>query len=81
MRCIINEIFPNISIPIIFLRYSKTLYHALKSLTHIADKKLSVDLAMIKEKYENKEIEKIILISKEKQIADSLTKRMLVVES
>ena len=60
MRCIISEIFPNISIPIIFLRYSKTLYHALKSLTHIADKKLSVDLAMIKEKYENKEIEKII---------------------
>ena len=36
---------------------------------------LNIVLAMIKEKCENKEIENIIWISKEKQIAYSLTKK------
>ena len=36
---------------------------------------------MIKEKCENKEIENIIWISKEKQLADSLAKKVLVVKS
>ena len=75
IRCIINEIFPTITIPVICLTDSKTLYHAVKSSKQIADKRLSIDLAMIKEKCENKEIENIIWISKEKQIADSLAKK------
>ena len=75
IRCIINEIFPTITIPVICLTDSKTLYHAVKSSKQIADKRLSIDLAMIKEKCENKEIENIIWISKEKQIADNLTKK------
>ena len=36
---------------------------------------------MIKKKCENKEIENIIWISTEKQIADSLTKNVLVVKT
>ena len=40
----------------------KTLYDAVKSSKQIADKKLSTDSAMIKEKCENKEIEYIIWI-------------------
>ena len=73
--CIINEIFLTIAIPVICLANSKTLHYAVKSSKQIADKRLSIDLAMIKEKCENKEIENIIWISKEKQIADSLTKK------
>ena len=53
IRSIINEIFPSIVIPVIFLRDSKTLYHAVKSSKQIANKRLSIDLAMFKEKYEN----------------------------
>ena len=75
IRCIINKIFPTIAIPVICLTASKTLYHAVKSSKKIADKRFSIDLAMIKEKCENKETENIIWISKEKQIADSLTKK------
>ena len=60
IRCIISEIFPTITIPAIFLTDSKTLYHAVKSSKQIADKRLSIDLAMIKEKCENKEIENMI---------------------
>ena len=41
----------------------------------VAEKRLSIDLALIKEKCENKEIENIIWTSKEKQIADSQTKK------
>ena len=81
IRCIINEIFPTIAIPVIYLTDSKTQYHAVKSSKQIADKRFSIDLATIKEKCENKEIENIIWISKEKQIADSLTKKVLVVKS
>ena len=75
IRCIINEIFPTITIPVICLTDSKTLYHAVKSSKQIAYKRLSLDLAMIKEKCENKQIENIIWISKEKQMADSRTKK------
>ena len=46
----------------------------------MVDRKLSIDLAMIKEKCGNKEIEKI-WIRKEKQIEDCLTKKVLVVKS
>ena len=74
IRCIINEIFPVIAIPVICLKDSKTLYHTVKPSKQIADKRLSIDLAKIKEKYENQEIKNIIWISKEKQIANSLTK-------
>ena len=46
----------------------------------MVDRKLSIDLAMIKEKCGNKEIENI-WIRKEKQIEDCLTKKVLVVKS
>ena len=55
----INEIFSNIVIVVILFRDSKTPYHAVKSSKHIADKRLSIDSAMMKEKCESKEIEKI----------------------
>ena len=73
--CIINELFLTIAIPVICLTDRKTLYRAGKSLMQIADNRLSIDLAMIKEKCQNKEIENITWISKEKQTADSLTKK------
>ena len=78
IRYIINEIFPTIAIPAICLTDSKTLYHVVKSSKQIADKRFSIDLAMIKEKFENKEVENIIWISKEKQLDDSLGKEVLV---
>ena len=56
VRCIISEIFPAIPMQLICLTDSKTLYHAVKLSKQIADKRLSKDLAMIKEKCENKEI-------------------------
>ena len=74
IRCIIIEIFPTIATPVICLADSKTLYHVAMSSKQIADKRLSIDLAMIKGKCENREIENI-WISKEKQIADSLTRK------
>ena len=46
----------------------------------MVDRKLSIDLAMIKEKCGNKETENI-WIRKEKQIEDCLTKKVLVVKS
>ena len=73
--CIINELFLTIAIPVICLTDRKILYRAVKSLMQIADNRLSIDLAMIKEKCQNKEIENITWISKEKQTADSLTKK------
>ena len=51
---------------------SKIMYHAVKLSKQIVDKRLNIDLVTIKE---NKAIENIIQISKEKQIADSLTKK------
>ena len=75
LRCIINELFLTIAIPVISLTDSRTLYRAVKSSMQIADNRLSIDLAMIKEKCQNKEIENITWISKEKQTADSLTKK------
>ena len=47
IRCIINEIFPTITIPVICLTDSKTLNHAVNSSKQIPDKRLSIDLAMI----------------------------------
>ena len=81
IRCIINEIFPTIAIPVICLTDSKILYHAVKLSKQIAYKSISEDLAMIKKKCENKEIENIIWISMEKQIADSLTKKVLLAKT
>ena len=75
IRCITNKIFLIIAIPVICLKNNKTLYHGAKSSKQIADKMLNIVLAMIKEKCESKEIENIIWISKEKQIAYSLTKK------
>ena len=68
-----QEKFPN------YLR-NFPLYHAVKLSKQIADKRISIDSAIIKEKCENKEIENIIWISKEKQVADILTKKVLVVK-
>ena len=48
IRCITNEIFPTVAVPVICLTDSKTLDHAVKSSKQIADKRLSIDLAMIK---------------------------------
>ena len=81
IRCIIKKIFSTIAVPVIWLTDSHTLYHAVKSSNQIADERLSIDSAIIKEKCENKEIENIIWISKENQIAHSLTKKVLVVKS
>ena len=81
IRCIIKKIFSTIAVPVIWLTDSHTLYHAVKSSNQIADERLSIDSAIIKEKCENKEIENIIWISKENQIADSLIKKVLVVKS
>ena len=75
IRSTVNEIFSTIAIPVTCLTDNKTLYHAVKSSKQIADKGLSTDFAMIKEKCENEEIGNIIWISKEKLIADSLTKK------
>ena len=71
IRCIIRTI----AIPVVCHTNSKTMYLAVKSSKQIADKRLNIDLATIKEKCENKEIENITWISKEKQIADSLTEK------
>ena len=75
IRCIISEIFRTIAIPVVCHTNSKMMYLAVKSSKQIADKRLNIDLATIKEKCENKEIENITWISKEKQIADSLTEK------
>ena len=49
IRCIINKIFPTIAISDICLTDSKTLYYADKSSKQIAQERLNIDLAMIKE--------------------------------
>ena len=49
-----NQVFPTIAIPVISLKDSKTLYHAIKPSKQIADKRLSIDVAVIKKKCENK---------------------------
>ena len=75
LRCMISEIVPSFSVPIHCFTDSKTLYHAVKSTKQITDKGLSIDLAMIKEKLESKDIDHINWISNENQLADCLTKR------
>ena len=71
----ISEIVASFSVPIHCFTDSKTLCHAVKSTKQITDKRLSIDLPMIKEKLESKEINHINWISNENQLADCLTKR------
>ena len=63
ISCIINEIFPTIAIPIICLTDSKILSHAAKSSKQIADKRFSIDLAIIKKNVKiRKQIKRYCLV-------------------
>ena len=53
---------------------SHQLYDAVHSIRPIQDKRLRVDMAILREMLEKQELKEINWISKEKQLADSLTK-------
>ena len=71
-----NEIlgFKNNLLPIRCYTDSKQLYDSTYSLRSIEDKRLRIDIAVIREMLGKKEIDKIIKIPSEEQLADCLTK-------
>ena len=54
---------------------SNQLYEAAHSLKAIKDKRLRIDMALIQEMLNRKELSRLLWIEKSKQLADSLTKR------
>ena len=66
--------YKNELLPIICYTDSKQLYDATYSLRSIEDKRLRIDIAVIREMLGKKEINKIIRIPSEEQLADCLTK-------
>ena len=53
---------------------SQSLYNAVYSMTSLTDKRLRIDIAILREMLQNKEIQNITWVSSDQQIADSLTK-------
>ena len=54
---------------------SQSLYNAVYSMTSLLDKRLRVDMAILREMVQRNEIQAITWIPTSKQIADCLTKR------
>ena len=75
LKSILQEIYKGSEFPVTCLTDSKTLFQATKSTKQILDKRLAVDLAMIKEKCHTREVHQIEWIPKEKQLADCMTKK------
>ena len=53
---------------------NRSLYDAAYSMTALLDKRLRIDISIIREALQKKEIEKVTWIPKSDQIADCLTK-------
>ncbi|GAB1599883.1 hypothetical protein Ahia01_000265800 [Argonauta hians] len=73
LKSIIKEIF-NISLPIIVIADSKSLKDCLSTSKTLEDKRLKVDICVVRDYVKKKEIHQLCWISTEKQLADSLTK-------
>ncbi|GAB1610627.1 hypothetical protein Ahia01_001349000 [Argonauta hians] len=73
LKSIIKEIF-NISLPIIVMTDSKSLKDCLSTSKTLEDKRLKVDICVVRDYDKKKEIHQVCWISTEKQLADSLTK-------
>ena len=73
---LISEIlgYKNPRLPIKCYTDSKQLYDATQSLRSIEDKRLRIDIAVIREMLHKKEINEMIRIASEEQLADCLTK-------
>ena len=70
----IEEIIPNIQLTIRCFTDSKGLYDAVNTTNSISDKRLRIEMAVVREMVEKNEI-KLDWISKEYQLADVLTKK------
>ena len=78
---LLNEIyFGNTrSLPIEFTTDNQSLVDALKSSRYVSDKRLRIEIGIVKEMVENKQINKIRWIESKKQIADIFTKKVVSV--
>ena len=74
IQCVIKEVL-NEELSAECFTDSKSLYEASYSMTNLLDKRLRIDIAIIREMLEKKEIEKVNWIPTKEQLADCLTKR------
>ena len=63
------------SLQIEFITDNQSLVDALKSFKYVSDKRLRIEVGIVKEMVENKQISKIEWIESKKQIPDILTKK------
>ena len=73
LKSIIKEIL-NVDLPITVITDSKSLKDCLSTSKTLEDKRLKVDICVVRDYLKKGEIDKVCWISTEKQLADSLTK-------
>lgn len=75
LQSILNELLSTNSCNIECYIDSQSLYNAAYSTTSLADKRLRVDVAIIREMLQKNEIQKLVWVPSGSQLADCLTKR------
>ena len=75
LRTIISEILCSVLIPIICITDHKGLVEAIYSTKLVEDKRLRVEIAMMKENLSRREVHQVRLCSSADQLADCLTKK------
>ena len=73
LKSIIKEIF-NINLPITVMTDSKSLKDCLSTSKTLEDKRLKIDICVVRDYLKKKEIHQVCWIPTDKQLADSLTK-------
>ena len=63
------------NIPIVCKTDNSSLFDSVHSTTQILDKRLRIEMAILREMLNKKELEEIVWVPKDNQIADSLTKK------
>ena len=75
IKHIINELVNDVTLPIVCYTDNKSLVDVLDSKKNVDDKRLRIDLALLKEMLQNKEVASIQWVSTSGQLANCLTKR------
>ena len=75
IKHIINEMVNDVTLPIVCYTDNKSLVDVLDSKKNVDDKRLRIDLALLKEMLQSKEVASIQWVSTSGQLANCLTKR------
>ncbi|XP_066911985.1 uncharacterized protein [Clytia hemisphaerica] len=75
LQSILNEVLGTEGCRIECYIDSQSLYNAANSTTSLSDKRLRVDVAIIREMLQNNEISKLVWVPSKSQLADCLTKK------